>query len=84
VLLELLANMFRSGSFATAVSAGAVLRASNKELSFSRTLQSSFGMLRKEEHDSTIEGHAKCKGYWDALDGTRYVKNTILWVFTKV
>lgn len=49
-----------------------------------RKLQSSYGLLRKELRNLEFEGHRKARSVWDKLEGDRFVKDTIFWVFQKV
>ena len=67
-----------------AVSAGAIIRASNKEDGPARYLQSSYGVLRHEERDLELEGHRKGGTTWRKEAGAHFVSNTLLWVFKKV
>jgi hypothetical protein len=76
--------MSNRGTSATAVAAGAVLRASNKEDAPQRYIRSSYGILRNEPYDPNFPPHKKAPRSFDRLDGISYVKNTIDWVIKLV
>ena len=73
--------IFKSG---TAVSRGAVLRATNKGNGPDRIAQSSYGFLRLEPYDpEEFAGHKCAKPFTDTVDGERYVR-TIVYSMIKV
>lgn len=63
----------------TAVSAGAVLRALNKERGPERHARSSYGIMRSEPYGEHKE-HVSAKATRNKLDGMLYVEETIDWV----
>jgi len=75
--------LYRDGP-GVAVASGAVLRALNKKCGPERIIRSSYGIVCKEIYDDSLPGHiAAAKSELD-IDGEEYIKNSIVWLITKV
>ena len=81
--LLILTVLYRDGP-GVAVASGAVLRALNKKCGLERIIRSSYGIVCKEIYDDSLPGHrAAAKSELD-IDGEEYIKNSIVWLITKV
>ena len=68
----------------TAISAGAVYRALNKQNGPVRESLSSYGFLQDEEFDPALDAHKGKKVIFDPLDKKEYIDRCINWLIKKV